>query len=132
MSSIKSHTKEENYELLVKSGSGHALVIDEPESLGGQNKGMSPHDLLLAALAGCTSATLKMYSQHKEWDLKEVKTEIRFIDGETKKDLPSIERDIELIGNLDEAQRERLLDIANRCPVHKILTGELKIKSVLK
>ncbi|MBW7867025.1 MAG: OsmC family protein [Brumimicrobium sp.] len=131
MNTITSVTKRENYETEVKSGSGHVLIIDEPESIGGKNKGMSPDEHIIAALAGCTSATLKMYAQRKEWDLQGVRTDIRIIHGEKPGILPTIERDIELVGNLDEEQKARLLEIANKCPIHKLLTHEIQITSAL-
>ncbi|MCO5269444.1 MAG: OsmC family protein [Brumimicrobium sp.] len=131
MNTITSVTKRENYETEVKSGSGHVLIIDEPESIGGKNKGMSPDEHIIAALAGCTSATLKMYAQRKEWDLQGVRTDIRIIHGEKPGILPTIERDIVLVGNLDEEQKARLLEIANKCPIHKLLTHEIQITSAL-
>ena len=96
MSSITSKTKNENYEIEIKSESGHTLIADEPKEVGGLNKGMSPDELIIAALAACTSATLKMYAQRKEWDLKEVHTQIKFIKGDKPGDLPTIQREIEL------------------------------------
>ncbi|HZH86977.1 MAG TPA: OsmC family protein [Brumimicrobium sp.] len=131
MSSIQSKTKDKNYEVEIKSKSGHTLIADEPEDLGGENKGMSPDELIIAALAACTSATLKMYAQRKEWDLKGIKTNINFIKAEKTGDLPTIHRDIELEGDLDEKQKERLMFIANKCPIHKLIAGEVEINSAL-
>lgn len=132
MAKITSTTRNDNYELIVQSASGHELIIDEPEELGGKNKGMSPDELIIAALAGCTSATLKMYAQRKNWDLQEVKTEIYTEKNETPGGLPIIHRSIELVGNLDEEQRERILVIANKCPVHKMLSGEMTIETTME
>ncbi len=132
MVSIQSKTGSNNYETVIISSSGHTLISDEPETLGGQNKGMSPDELVIAALASCTSATLKMYASRKTWDLQEVKTNIQFIHGEKPSELPTIHRDIELIGNLDETQRQRLFDVANKCPIHKVLTNAISITSELK
>src|SRR5690554_3783088 len=129
MSSIQSKTKDKNYEVEIKSKSGHTLIADEPEDLGGENKGMSPDELIIAALAACTSATLKMYAQRKEWDLQEVKTSIKFVDAEKKNEVPSIETEIELIGKLDSEQKERLMVIAGKCPIHKMLSTGLTINS---
>jgi putative redox protein len=129
MSSIQSKTKSENYEVEIKSDSGHTLIADEPKELGGQNKGMSPDELIIAALAACTSATLKMYAQRKEWDLKEVRTNIKFIKGDKPGDLPTMQRDIELEGELDIKQRERLIVIAGKCPIHKLISGEVEINT---
>ncbi|PKR81339.1 osmotically inducible protein OsmC [Brumimicrobium salinarum] len=132
MSSIQSKTKEENYEVTIETNSGHTVTSDEPKDVGGQNKGLVPDEFLIAGLAGCTSATLKMYAQRKEWDLQDVNMKIKFIEGEKKGDLPSIQTDIELIGDLDRAQKERLLVIAGKCPVHKMLTGGLTINTAIK
>jgi putative redox protein len=129
MSSIQSKTKSENYEVEIKSDSGHTLIADEPKELGGQNKGMSPDELIIAALAACTSATLKMYAQRKEWDLKEVRTNIKFIKGDKPGNLPTLQRDIELVGELDIKQRERLIVIAGKCPIHKLISGEVEINT---
>ncbi|WP_107039656.1 OsmC family protein [Brumimicrobium mesophilum] len=131
MSSIKSKTLNDNYEIEIKSISGHSITVDEPLSLGGQNKGMSPDELIIAALAGCTSATLKMYAQRKEWDLKEVHTDIQLIKGEKTGDLPSIHRDIVLEGDLDDKQKARLMIIADKCPIHKLISGQVQINSAL-
>lgn len=132
MDSIQSKTLEENYALEIKSASGHSIIADEPEDLGGQNKGMSPYELIASALAACTSATLKMYAQRKEWDLKGVKTNIKVINGDKPADLPTIHREIELEGDLDDKQLERLMLIAEKCPVHKLLAGQIEINSELK
>jgi len=131
MSVITSKTKSENYEVEIKSDSGHTLIADEPIELGGRNKGMSPDELIITALAACTSATLKMYAQRKDWDLQEVRTNIKFIKGDKPGDLPTLQRAIELQGNLDLKQRERLIVIAGKCPIHKLITGEVEIFSEL-
>src|SRR5690554_3695287 len=131
MSSIQSKTLDENYAIKIKSHSGHSFISDEPKELGGGNTGMSSDELIMAALAACTSATLKMYSQRKEWDLKGVKTNIKFIKGDKPGDLPTIHREIELEGDLDREQKERLMTIANKCPIHKLLAGEVEINSAM-
>ncbi|PWH81349.1 OsmC family protein [Brumimicrobium oceani] len=132
MDATQSKTLEGNYALEIKSASGHTIIADEPEDLGGQNKGMSPYELIAAALAACTSATLEMYAQKKEWDLKGVKTNIKVIQGDRPADLPSIHREIELEGELDSKQKERLMTIANKCPIHKLLTGQIEINSEMR
>ncbi|HLV41642.1 MAG TPA: OsmC family protein [Brumimicrobium sp.] len=129
MSSIQSKTKDKNYELEIHSSTGHTVIADEPIEAGGQNKGMAPDEFIIAGLAACISATLKMYAQRKEWDLQEVKTSIKFVDAERKNDVPSIQTDIELIGNLDSEQKDRLMVIAGKCPIHKMLTTGLDINS---
>ncbi len=131
MVKIESRTRENNYATEITSNSGHTILSDEPKDIGGQNKGMSPDELIIAALASCTSATLKMYAQRKEWALHEVHTSIELTKGEKPGDLPTIQRTIQLKGDLDEQQKERMLVIANKCPVHKILSGNVSIDSAL-
>lgn len=131
MVKIQSKTKSENYEIEITSDSGHTIISDEPKEVGGQNKGLSPDELIIAALASCTSATVRMYAQRKGWDLQVVHTSTRMIKGEKPGDLPTIHREIKLEGNLDEEQRERIMVIAGKCPVHKILSGNVEINSEL-
>lgn len=128
---LTSKTKAANFETTISSASGHQITSDEPTEVGGQNKGLAPDELVLAALASCTSATLKMYAQHKGWDLQEVHTDIKMKTGERAIDFLSIERQVKLVGDLDEKQRERLLHVANKCPIHKLLSGGIEINTTL-
>lgn len=118
----------------------HRLVADEPLAAGGTDTGPSPYDLLIAALGACTSMTIALYARRKQWPLEGVTVRLRHekihaADCEDceKKDgmLDRIERDIQLYGALTEEQRARLLDIANKCPVHKTLTSEVQIATRL-
>jgi putative redox protein len=118
----------------------HRIASDEPVAAGGTNTGLSPYDLLLAALGSCTSMTVAMYARRKAWPLRAVTVRLRHsrihaddcADCETKEGmLDRIERDIELTGTLTEDQRGKLLEISNRCPVHRTLTSEIDIKTRL-
>jgi putative redox protein len=118
----------------------HVLAADEPVSAGGTNTGPSPYDYLLAALGACTAMTLRMYARQKNWPLQKVRVRLKHdkihatdcADCETKEGkVDHIDRQIVLEGPLDEAQRQRLLEIADRCPVHRTLTSEIKIRTRL-
>lgn len=130
MTQISSSIKKENYKVKITSLSGNIVIADEPLDKGGNNLGFSPMELLASSLAASTSATVKMYANRKEWDLQEVKLEIE-MERDEEVGKTSISRKIELLGNLDEKQRARLLLVANSCPVHKILSNPIVINTTL-
>lgn len=112
---------------------GHQWLADEPAEQGGANAGPDPHRLLLSALGACTAITLKMYAERKGWPLDGVEVALDFNpDGKPEDGSNQIRRRIAVHGKLDEQQRERLLQIANACPIHKVLSGEIRIDSALE
>lgn len=137
-------------QVIVRTGEGytsdikvrkHHLVADEPEEVGGNDFGPGPYEYLLASLGACTGMTLRMYANRKNWDLQEVRVhlshnKVYIQDSESSENqgakLDKIEKVIELEGNLDDTQRKRLIEMADRCPVHRTLHSEVMIETKVK
>jgi putative redox protein len=122
------------------SAGRHKLVADEPTSLGGTDTGPNPYDLILMSLGSCTSMTLALYARRKGLPLEGVMVRLRHskiheVDCESCDErevlLDRIDREVELRGPLTEAQQARLLEIANKCPVHRTLTSRIRIETRL-
>eukprot|EP01034_Spumella_vulgaris_P010781 gene10781-13692_t len=120
----------EKYRTVLKAGS-NTFLADEPEDKGGSNQGPAPGDLLAGALAACTAITLKMFAENKQWPLENVHVEIKF-DQEQGYESTVMERKITLSGDLTDEQKERLLSVANKCPVHKTLTQSIFVNTTLQ
>jgi uncharacterized OsmC-like protein len=117
----------------------HHLVADEPVDAGGQDSGPGPYDLLLASLGACTSMTLRLYADGKKFPLQRVEVRLRHFrvyatdcaECETKEGMVDhIDREIRLDGDLSVDQRAKLMEIADKCPVHRTLTSEINIRTV--
>lgn len=126
---INIHIAQDHYKTILTSDN-HTLIADEPESEGGTDLGFSPDELLLAALGSCTAITLRMYADRKGWRLTDVKVKLT-MERHKETQTTSMSRVVELIGNLSEDERKRLLQIANACPVHKTLTNPIAITTSL-
>jgi len=131
-------TQRQHYRTDVLAG-GHALLADEPTALGGQDLGPSPYDLIAAGLGACTSITLRMYADRKGWPLEEVVVRVRHDRLHARDEnvnergrLDHMDREIELVGDLDDEQRQRLVAIAERCPVHRTLDAGVRTTTSLR
>jgi putative redox protein len=133
-------TRQSKFQQLINAGR-HALVADEPVSAGGQDSGPNPYDLLLAALGACTSMTLRLYADHKGLPLERVSVQLKHSrihaqdceECETKEGkVDRIDRVLTLTGNLDADQRRKLLEIADKCPVHRTLHSEINVRTTEK
>ncbi len=120
------------YAVALADSLAHSWVADEPEELHGGNSGPTPTGLLLSSLGACTAITLKMYAARKAWPLTDVQVVLHFNpDGPAAAGHTNIHRQVTLHGDLTPEQRERLLQIANACPIHKVLSGEIHIATAL-
>jgi putative redox protein len=107
----------------------HEVVSGVASELGGGDEGQDPHELLESSLAACTIITMQMYANRKQWDLRTSVVTVR-IASETPAGA-TMSREIQLTGNLTDEQRQRILEIANKCPIHQLLTRSIKIETIL-
>lgn len=131
---------DERFTTQIKVGR-HRLTADEPEDFGGNDFGPSPYGLVASGLAACTAMTLRMYAERKKWDLREITVHVSHArshiedcqncDSANGK-IDKFTRELELVGELDDDQRRRLLEIADKCPVHKTLESNARIENSLK
>ena len=127
------------YSQIISAGR-HVLRGDEPVDAGGSDTGPNPYELLLAALGSCASITVRMYADRKQWPLEGVHIELSYgashaddaaaCDTEIRM-ITGIEMEVSFAGDLSEQQRQRLLEIANKCPVHRTLTSRIQIRGTL-
>jgi putative redox protein len=117
------------------------LLMDEPESLGGNDLGPDPFSTFLASLAGCTLSTLRMYIDRKGWNIPEIKISLNLYQDSSRKGEQAkqtneelettISRTVSFSGNVSDEQKERLLVIADKCPISKLLKGTITINTIL-
>jgi putative redox protein len=140
--SVSGEGRLENGFVVSMMAAGQTLVADEPLEQGGSGHGPSPYDYLSLALVSCTIMTLNMYARRKEWPLESVRAEVRHgkihakdcqkcKDKDDSRKVDRFDRVLYLEGDLDDDQRQRLLEIANRCPVHRTLHEEVEVRTRL-
>ncbi len=122
---IKASINKNHYKTTLTNGRNQ-LIADEPIESGGTDLGFSPSELLCSALAACTCATLRMYADHKGWALEDVQVSIDF-ERDNDQNVSYFKRHVTLIGDLSADQKTRLLGIANKCPIHKVLSNPIEI-----
>lgn len=129
MTNVKAIIGETNFKTNIFTETNR-LISDEPLESGGQDSGFNPFELLASSLASCTCATLKMYLNRKDWTVEEIIVEVR-LEQDKENNITRINRKILFNGLLSEEQKQRLLAIANACPVHKVLTNRIEITTTL-
>ncbi|AMP97582.1 Osmotically inducible protein OsmC [Pedobacter cryoconitis] len=110
---------------------GHFIYADEPADVGGTDEGMNPGALLLASLGSCTAITIRMYADRKEMALDTIKIHLAICNEQEMSTSTKITRKIEFGGNLSEAELTRLMQIADKCPIHKMLSNPIQIETTL-
>jgi putative redox protein len=128
MLNVTAHINKSHYQTNL-SNSRQTIIADEPATENGTDLGFSPNELLCSALASCTAITLRMYADRKQWDLQEAKVQVSF--ERDAQNVTHFKREVTLVGELSAEQRERLLGIANACPIHKVLTNPIEVATSL-
>lgn len=131
---IEAHMHRANGALTTLSDGRHTWTADLEQKAGGKETAPDPHDLLDSALAACTALTLEVYLRRKGWAVTDVHVTIDHIEtkAEDGKVHYQLRRNIRIEGEVSQEDRQRLLDIANRCPLHRLLTGQIEIDTVLE
>ncbi|MFB9107106.1 OsmC family protein [Flavobacterium gyeonganense] len=118
------------YRTEITSASGNIVIADEPQEAGGKNLGFSPSELLASALASCTLITLRMYINRKQWNVSEIDIKVD-LEKDSEQNISLFTRKIEITGEIDESQRQKLHIIADKCPIHKTLTNTINIQTTI-
>lgn len=139
-SQVVTSTGNEDFTTEIRTGN-HSFLADEPKSFGGKDLGPNPYDLLVAGLGACTSMTMQMYARRKKWPLERVNVHLQHSkihekDCEDCEDnngakIDVINKEIELFGDLSSEQKTRLMEIADKCPVHRTLHNQIKVSTIL-
>ena len=119
----------QKYKTEIQAGN-HIIMADEPEGLGGGNLGFTPTQLLESSLAACTAMTIRMYADRKGWDLETVEVKVGFKRNMSTGEV-TFKKEIRLLGNLDNEQLEKLKGMGSKCPIEKMLTGNILVESKL-
>lgn len=135
-------TSQQNLRNEIRYGAGQTFITDEPAEIGGEGLGPDPYTLLLAALGSCMSMTVTLYARRKQWPLEQVSVRLRQnrIHANDCKEcvqnaegyVHRIERAISFKGDLSDEQRQRLLEISHKCPVHKTLSSQIVIADLVE
>jgi putative redox protein len=128
MSLVEALIHKENYTTEITART-HKIISDEPVEKNGSDKGLTPSELLASSLASCTSITLRMYANRKEYDIQSINTKVELIKATESNKENRFIREIQIEGNVGEAARKRMLQIANLCPIHKILEKSARIET---
>ncbi|GGD79741.1 osmotically inducible protein C [Emticicia aquatilis] len=124
---VKASIGRDRYQTVIQTDK-HELIGDEPIENNGTDLGPDPYEFILAGLATCTAATLRMYADRKGWDLEQLEIELSLqVERVGVSQSTNILRELHFVGNLDDEQKAMLLNIAEKCPVHKLLTNQVII-----